>query len=503
MLEDQVLEYRGRPLGRLHFVGIGGAGMSAIALVAMELGARVTGSDIAVSDNTERLARRGAGVFLGHAASHVGDVDAVIVSSAIAGDNPEVAEARRRGIPVLHRAEMLAAIMRRKKGIAVAGTHGKTTTTSMLAVVFERTGCKPTWIVGGMVRDLGSGAGYGTGPYLIAEADESDESFLTLDPYVTVVTNIDNDHLDHYGSLERIVQAFKSFLARTRADGFAVLCRDDPNLAPLAQELPRPVTYSLGPGGGTPWPHYQAVDVRLEGWGSRFTVRRSGEAVGEFRLGVPGRHNVANATAVVAVATELGLPVDGVAAALAGFKGAGRRLQVTGRSAGVEVLDDYAHHPTEIAATLKAARALVPGGRLVVVFQPHRFTRTRDLYREFGRAFAEADVLILTDIYPASEPPIPGVSGELIYRNLEVRPGQETAYVPALADVAPLVASRVRPGDLVLTMGAGDVNKVGPALLALLDGLGRQSWSEAAAGLTAESTGGGRPEPEPGKRPGR
>ncbi len=479
-----MLKLRDRPLERLHFVGIGGAGMSAIAQVAMELGGKVTGSDITRSENTERVEGRGALVYLDHAAVNVGDVDAVIVSTAITKDNPEVAEARRRGIPVLHRAEMLAAIMERKKGIAVSGTHGKTTTASMMAVVLERTGQRPTWIVGGIVRDLGSGAGYGEGDYLIAEADESDESFLALSPFVTVATNIDNDHLDHYGVFSHIVQAFGTFLARTRPEGFSVVCHDDPNLARLAASLPgKVVTYSLGPTGRTRWPHYEAADVRLDGWSSRFVVRKSGNVLGEFSLAVPGQHNVSNALAVVAVAIELGLPPGDVAAALAGFSGAGRRLQRRGRSADVDVVDDYAHHPTEIATTLRAARNLVPRGRLVVVFQPHRFTRTRDLYREFGKAFGDADVVVLTGIYPAAEPPIPGVTGDLIYRNFDSRAGQVVSYVPFLGDVAPFLARLVRPGDLVLTMGAGDVGQAGPALLALLDGVGRESQAQAAAGL--------------------
>lgn len=489
-----MLKLGDRPLGRLHFVGIGGAGMSAIAQVAMDLGVKVTGSDIAWSENTERVEGCGARVYLDHAAAHVGDADAVIVSTAIAKDNPEVAEARRRGIPVLHRAEMLAAIMEQKKGIAISGTHGKTTTTSMMAVVFERTGLRPTWIVGGIVQDLGSGAGYGEGDYLIAEADESDESFLALSPFVTVATNVDNDHLDHYGTFDRIVQAFGTFLARTRPEGFSVVCHDDPNLARVAASLPGKVaTYSLGPAARTPWPHYQATDVRADGWGSSFVVRKSGDILGDYTLAVPGPHNVSNATAVIAVAAELGLPQGGVATALASFTGAGRRLQRTGRSAGVDVVDDYAHHPTEITTTLRAARSLVPQGRIVVVFQPHRFTRTRDLYREFGQAFGDADVVVLTDVYPATEPPIPGVTGELIYRSFRSHPGQAVSYIPVLDDVAPFLAPRVRPGDLVLTMGAGNVRQAGPALLALLDGAGQESRAQAAAGLAGRDEPAGRP----------
>lgn len=482
-----MLEYKDRPLNRLHFVGIGGAGMSAIALVAMELGVAVSGSDAVASENTERVASRGGRVSIGHSAANVGDVDALIVSTAIAKDNPEVLEARRRGIPVLHRSEALAAIMGQKKGIAISGTHGKTTTTSMMSVAFERAGSHPTWIVGGIVRDLGAGAAYGQGEYLIAEADESDASFLALDPYVTVATNIDNDHLDHYGTFERIVEAFETFLGRTRPNGFALICHDDPNLARLAPTLPpRLVSYSLGPVSGLGWPNYQATDVRLEGWGSSFRVLRSGEEVGTYELSVPGPHNVSNATAVIAVAAELGLPMDKVAAALKDFSGAGRRLQRVGRSAGVDVVDDYAHHPTEIATTLKAARSATPQGRLVVVFQPHRYTRTRDLYRQFGRAFGDADLVVLTGIYPASEAPIAGVTGKLIYDSLEARPGQEVAYVEHLDDVAAYLAPRVRPGDLALTMGAGDVRKVGPALLEVLDGLGHEAQAEAAAGLATQ-----------------
>jgi UDP-N-acetylmuramate--alanine ligase len=472
--------------------------MSAIALVAMELGVKVTGSDVALSDGTERVRRRGATVYAGHKAGSVGDADAVVVSTAIARDNPEVVEARRRGIPILHRAEMLAVIMERKKGIAISGTHGKTTTTSMAAVAFERAGCRPTWVVGGVVRDLGSGAAYGEGEYLIAEADESDASFLHLRPFVTVATNIDNDHLDHYGTFDRIVSAFEDFLRRTRPDGFSVLCADDPNLAGLASRLPgRIVTYSVAEpaeggrasafpsdgaspalvgGEGTPVApaargvHYQVTDCRVDGWDSSFRVWRAGLPVGEFTLGIPGRHNISNATAVIALGTELGLPAGAMASALATFRGAGRRLERMGRAGGVEVVDDYAHHPTEIATTLRTVKSLVAEGRLIVVFQPHRFTRTRDLYQDFGQAFGDADVVVLTDIYPANEKPIPGITGELIGRHFVRRPGQIVEYVPDLEAVPGYLASRVRPGDLLLTMGAGNVRQAGAALLSHLAG---------------------------------
>lgn len=463
-----MLKLGDRPLHRLHFVGIGGAGMSAIAHVALELGVEVTGSDLVLSETTTRLEERGARVVRGHDASNILDPDAIVVSTAIAPDNPEVAEAKRRGIKVLHRAEMLAIIMEQKKGIAISGTHGKTTTTSMTAVVFERLGLRPTWLVGGEVRDLGAGAGYGEGDYLIAEADESDRSFLKLSPFVAVATNIDNDHLDHYGSFDHIVEAFEEFLGRTRPGGFSVLCVDDPNLARMAPRLPgRVMTYSAaGPGKA----HYQVTDFAPTGWGSTFKVSRSGTPLGEFSLTVPGRHNASNAAAVIAVAVELGLPVDGVAAALKTFSGAGRRLQKMGQAGGVEVLDDYAHHPTEIMTTLRTVKNLARSGRVVVVFQPHRFTRTKALYAEFGKAFADADVVVLTDIYPATEPPIPGVTGELVYRHFQTRPGQTVSYVPALTEVASHLASEVHPGDLVLTMGAGNVRQVGPELLSLLDG---------------------------------
>ena len=465
---DKVLRY-------VHFVGIGGAGMSAIALVALELGVQVTGSDLALSGITDRLEKRGARVSLGHAAAHLERPDAVVVSTAIRPDNPEVVEARRLGIPVLHRADMLSIIMDRKKGIAVSGTHGKSTTTSMMATVFERTGQKPTWVVGAEVRDFNSGAGYGEGEYLIAEADESDGSFLKLHPFVAVATNIDNDHLDHYGTFERLVEAFRTFLSQTRPDGFSVVCADDQNLVRLAGEAPgRVVTYSLGAGEGrgSRGTHYQVSGCFLEGWRSRFTVEREGTSLGEFALTVPGRHNVANATAVIATATEVGLPIREVASALADFSGTVRRLDPIGRARGVHVVDDYAHHPTEIAATLDAARGLASSGRVIVVFQPHRYTRTRDLHAEFGQAFGDADAVVLTDIYPAMEPPIPGVTGELVYRDFQARPGQSVVYIPELGDIAAHLAALVRPGDFVLTMGAGDVRRVGPELLLLLDGQG-------------------------------
>ncbi|RJQ11618.1 MAG: UDP-N-acetylmuramate--L-alanine ligase [Bacillota bacterium] len=483
------MELGGKRLERVHFVGIGGAGMSAIAHVALELGTRVSGTDLVVSETTRRLAAKGASITQGHSASNLDTPDAVVVSTAIAPDNPEVVEATRRGIPVLHRAQMLAIIMERKKGIAVSGTHGKTTTTSMLAVVFKRLGLDPTWLVGGEVLDLGSGAGYGEGDYLIAEADESDASFLELRPYVALATNIDDDHLDHYGSLSQIVQAFETFLRRTREGGFPVVCVDNPDLAAIARRLEgRLVTYSgpvtapglpagleqaVRPAGGRSG---ETVRYRVSGysprsWGAQFSVERSGTPIGEFTLNVPGPHNVSNATAVIATAVELGLDAREVAPALATFSGAGRRLERMGRVRDVEVVDDYAHHPTEVAATLSTVRSLVPSSRLVVVFQPHRFSRTRALYSAFGRAFPDADVVVFTDIYPAGERPVPGVTGELLYNHFSARPGQEVTYIPALADVAPYLAERLRPGDLVMTMGAGNVRQVGPQLLALLDGL--------------------------------
>jgi UDP-N-acetylmuramate--alanine ligase len=467
-----MLRLNDRLLGRLHFVGIGGAGMSAIALVAMKLGVKVTGSDLAVSDGVARVRRQGATVYEGHRAENVVGADAVVVSTAISPGNPEVVAAKRCGIPVLHRAEILASLMERKKGIAISGTHGKTTTTSMAAVVFERVGAQPTWIVGGVVRDLGSGAAYGEGEYLIAEADESDASFLHLRPYVTVATNIDNDHLDHYVTFERIVAAFEEFLNRTRPGGFAVLSADDPQLAALAPRLAvRVVTYSIAADRPPPSSsvHYQASGCRTHGWGSTFSVLREGQPFGEFSLAVPGGHNVANAMAVIALGGELGLPASGMASALATFGGASRRLERVGRAGGVEIVDDYAHHPTEVATTLRAARDCAPR-RVVAVFQPHRFTRTRNLYLEFGQAFAAADVVVLTAIYPANEEPIPGITGELIARHFVRRPGQIVDYLPDFDSIPAHLASRVRSGDMVLTMGAGNVREIGPALLTLLGG---------------------------------
>jgi UDP-N-acetylmuramate--alanine ligase len=453
---------------RIHFVGIGGIGMSGIAEVLVNLGYDVSGSDAARSEQTDRLAGLGARVHVGHDASHVARADVVVVSSAVAPDNPEIVEARARHVPVIRRAEMLAELMRLRFGIAIAGAHGKTTTTSMVAVMLERAGLDPTAVIGGRLSAFGSNARLGRGRYMVAEADESDRSFLSLSPAIAVITNIDREHLETYGSFDNLVDAFVDFANRVPFYGAVVACVDDP---PVAAMLPRvsrrTVTYGFAAG----------ADVRgdgpvLDGRSSRCRVHcaavaGSAPGAGVLTLAVPGRHNLQNALAAVAVGLELGVPLDRALQALATFTGAERRFQVVGARRGVTVVDDYGHHPTEIAAALRAARDGRPA-RLVAVFQPHRYTRTRDLLRAFGPALAEADLVLLTDIYAAGEAPIPGVTlGALA--DAVGSAVAECAVVPALDDVPGAVAALARPGDLVMLLGAGSIGRLAPRVLEALD----------------------------------
>jgi UDP-N-acetylmuramate--alanine ligase len=448
---------------RVHFVGIGGIGMSGIAELLANLGYQVSGSDAKRSDVTARLERLGVGVDEGHDARHVGDADVVVVSSAVDAANPELAEARRRGIPVIPRAEMLAELMRLRYGIAVAGAHGKTTTTSMIALVLEQAGLDPTAVIGGRLSAFGSNARLGRGEYMVAEADESDRSFLKLSPSIAVVTNLDREHMEAYGSVENLEQAFVDFANKVPFYGAVVACADDPMLASLLPRITRRlITYGLGTSADV-----VGRDVTLGAFEARCRVARGLQELGKVSLKVPGRHNVQNALAAVAVGLELEVPFANIAAALAEFGGAERRFQRVGEAGGVLVVDDYGHHPTEIAAVIAAARAGLTR-RVVVVFQPHRYSRTRDLLDDFGPAFSGADEIVLTDIYAASEPPLPGITLESFADRVRRATGVPVHTVAALGDLPDFVARRARPGDLVITLGAGSIGTVGPKILAAL-----------------------------------
>ena len=455
---------------RVHFIGIGGIGMSGIAELLVNAGYDVSGSDVKESDVTARLARLGAHVYRGHAASHVERADVVVMSSAVDGENPEVVEARRRRIPVIPRAEMLAELMRLRYGIAIAGAHGKTTTTSMVALVLERAGLDPTAVIGGRLSAFGSNARLGRGQWMVVEADESDRSFLKLAPAIALITNIDREHMDAYGSWDRLQDAFAEFVNKVPFYGAAVLCADDPAVRRLAERVVRRVvTYGFADEAGQP--AVSAADVRLEPFASRCVVSHvvngASTVLGELTLQVPGRHNLLNALGAVAIGLELQIPFAPIAEALGEFAGAERRFQVRGERRGVMVVDDYGHHPTEINAVVAAARST--GRRLVLVFQPHRYTRTRDLLPEFAAALAAADQVVLTDIYPAGERPIPGVTSQRLADAVAAAP----CPVQLVADVADLpqqVAAAARAGDLVITLGAGSIAGVADRIVAALGG---------------------------------
>jgi UDP-N-acetylmuramate--alanine ligase len=465
---------------RIHFIGIGGIGMSGIAELLANLGYAVSGSDAKRSSVTDRLETLGVTVAAGHAAVNIGDADVVVYSSAVRPDNPEVVEARARRIPVIPRAEMLAELMRLRFGIAVAGAHGKTSTTSMVALVLERAGLDPTAVIGGRLSAFGSNARLGRGAYMVAEADESDRSFLKLSPSIAVITNIDREHMDAYGSFADLQQAFIDFANKVPFYGAVVACADDAELGAVMPKFGRRViTYGItrrrddaaARQDGGRHPIIFGDDVRLEGYGSRCMVekheRRGGagpQQLGELKLAVPGRHSVRNALAAVAVGLELDVPFEKIAAALAEFRGAERRFEHRGVINRITVIDDYGHHPTEIAAVLAAAKAARPS-RIIVAFQPHRYTRTRDLMTEFGVALAEASEVVLTDIYAASEEPIPGVTVEALAAAVnQVRP-TPVHVVPKLADMAARVAELARPGDLVITLGAGSIGTLAGQLV--------------------------------------
>jgi UDP-N-acetylmuramate--alanine ligase len=460
---------------RVHFVGIGGIGMSGIAELLTNLGYGVSGSDARRSTLTDRLETLGVTVHVGHAAGNVGHADVVVYSAAVRPDNPELIEARSRRIPVIPRAEMLAELMRLRFGIAIAGAHGKTSTTSMIALVLERAGLDPTAVIGGRLSAFGSNARLGTGQYMVVEADESDRSFLKLSPSIAVMTNIDREHMEAYGSFDDLQQAFVDFANKVPFYGAVVACVDNPALASILPRFTRRViTYGID----APDADIAAMDVVLEGFGSRsVVVRRQSQAgsprtpherLGTLTLGIPGRHSVQNALAAVAVGLELEVPFAQIASALAQFQGAERRFERRGVIGGITVVDDYGHHPTEIAAVIAAARAINPR-RIIVAFQPHRYTRTRDLMAEFVDVLAQPDEVVLTDIYAASEDPIPGITLDALAGAVNARRQRPVHVVRRVDEMARVVADVAVAGDLVLTLGAGSISTLAPALVSELE----------------------------------
>lgn len=450
---------------RVHVVGVGGAGMSAIATVLADMGHTVTGSDLKASVGLERLRTKGLEVFVGHAAEHVGDVDAVTISTAVPATNPEVVAARERGIPVLRRADALAAIAATRRTIAVAGTHGKTTTASMLALVLVEAGLHPSFIIGGDVNEIGTGAVWDSGEWFVVEADESDGTFLELGAEVTITTNVEPDHLEHYGGFDVLRAAFHRFV--TEADGPSVVCADDPGAAELGRAAGA-VSYGFDDEAD-----YCLADPVIERNGTTFSLRHTGSETGAVDLGrvhlpVPGRHNALNAAAALVTGLLLGAPFEAGQAAIERFAGVARRFEFRGEVNGITFVDDYAHLPTEVAAALEAAGE-GDWGRVVCVFQPHRFSRISALWEGFGDVFGAADLLVLTDIYPAGEAPRPGVSGKLIVNAvLDTDPWRPLAYLPKRPDLVPYLTSILRPGDLCLTLGAGDLTSLADEVQAAL-----------------------------------
>ena len=465
---------------RIHFVGIGGIGMSGIAEVLLTLGYKVSGSDLKNSAITERLAKLGAIIFQGHSSDNIAGAEVVVTSTAIPTDNPEVAAAHEQLIPVIRRAEMLAELMRLKYGIAIAGMHGKTTTTSMVAAVLAGGGLDPTVVVGGRVDAMGSNARLGKSQYLVAEADESDRSFLKLSPILAVVTNIDREHMDCYRNLKDIKRAFLEFMDRVPFYGMVVLCNDDQPLRSLLPQLHRrTVTYgtrkdsdfriSLGARGSCTSPEQPM---------SRFRVQYNGKELGEFHLHVPGTHNVLNATAAIAVGVGLDIDIEQIRSALKQFRGVDRRFQLRGSVAGVNVIDDYGHHPTEIRATLAAAKQC-GYRRIHVIFQPHRYTRTQALMEQFATAFEDAANVFVLDIYAASEAPIEGVTAEVLAQRIHEATEQPVRHVPSFSDAIDAVVAMSEEGDMILTLGAGNVSQLGPQIV---EGLSARQRQEAATG---------------------
>ena len=446
--------FRGR-VRQIHFVGVGGIGMSGLAEILRTLEFDVSGSDLREGETTRRLARMGVRIDLGHRPANVHGADVVVYSSAISESNPEIVEAQALGTPVITRAEMLAELMRVKYAVAIGGSHGKTTTTSLVATVLRAAGFDPTVVVGGRMEAFGSNARLGEGDLLVAEADESDGSFLRLTPTIAAITNIDPEHLDYFGTHENLKEAFIQFAEKVPFYGLAVLCLDHPHVQDILPKIRRRhVTYGLSPQAD-----YSAHNVRLEGVQSRFEAFHRGESLGELVVRMPGHHNVLNCLAAIAIADELEVPLDVMKQALATFGGVARRFSVVGEVGGVTLVDDYGHHPAEIVATLEAARRAYTG-RVLVAFQPHRYTRTRDLFEDFTRAFNKADQVIITEIYAAGESPIQGISAEHLTRAIAAHGHHGVRYAPDRADVAAFLAEEARAGDLVISLGAGDINRV-------------------------------------------
>lgn len=447
--------------GQVHFIGIGGSGMSAIARVLLEMGVKVSGSDLVQKEVTERLASMGARIYIGHGPENLAGADVVVYSTDIPQDNPELVAAKERGLSLYHRSHMLAQILNAKRGVAVAGAHGKTTTSSLIAVMMQHCGLDPTYLIGGEVVGLESNAHFGQGEFVVAEADESDRSFLAYHPSVAVVTNIEADHLENYeGDFSKLCQAYEQFLSQVKPEGLAVLNRDDPHLRELGRRLPvKTLWYALDEEEAD----LRIADIRAEALGTSGTVWYQGQMAGELRLHLPGRHNLSNAAAALLVGYQAGLDFEPMAQALSTFRGTKRRFEILGRAQDILVVDDYAHHPTEILATLQAAKST--GHRVVALFQPHRYTRTDDLKEEFGRAFGPADEVWIADIYSPKGDQWRPISAEELVHRVRRSSNPNTFYGGDLTQLYQQVLPRLRPGDLVLTMGAGDIWKVGRQLL--------------------------------------
>src|SRR4051794_31165434 len=461
-------------LGAVHFIGIGGAGMSGIARILLARGVPVSGSDRRDTPTLLALRALGARVELGHEPAHLGDADTVVVSTAIRPDNPELGAARERGLRVLPRAVALAAVMAGRRSVAVAGTHGKTSTTSMLTVAVQACGADPSFAIGGTLNESGSNAHAGQGDVFVAEADESDRSFLVLAPYAAIVTNVEADHLDNYGDLAAVEAAFDRFLQTVHPDGFVVLCLDDPGAARLADV---PAKARVRTYGTAPEADLRLVDVDVAGDGTSYTAVLDGTELGRVRIRVPGEHMARNSAAALLAGLELGLPAEGLIEGLGRFGGVHRRFELKGVVGGVRVYDDYAHHPTEVRAQLAAARAVAGDGRLVVAFQPHLYSRTREFADGFGAALGLADEVVVMDVYGAREDPVPGGTGAMVADAVPLPPGR-VLFEPSWSAAAPALAARARPGDLVVTMGAGDVSMVGPEVLEAL----RRTGGPSSAG---------------------
>ncbi len=447
---------------RMHFIGIGGVGMSGIAEILINLGYEVTGSDLGISDNTKRLESLGAKISIGHHSSNILNYNVVVTSTAIDETNPEIVEAKRRKIPIIHRSEMLAELVRLKHGIGVAGTHGKTTTSSMLAYVLFHGGINPTAVIGGKVLNFGSNARIGEGEYIVFEADESDGTFLNLLPSIAIVTNIDADHLDHYGYFEGLKDAFLEYINNIPFYGYSVLCNEDPVVREILPRVERPFfTYGFNEDAD-----FRAYNLKTKNSKTYFTCSFKEEVIGDFELRLLGNHNILNSLSVVAVALELGMKYEAIRDGLADFQGVGRRQERIGEEDGILVVDDYGHHPTEIKATLNAMKKL--GRRVLVIFQPHRYSRTQLLFDEFGQSFVDADEVFLTQIYPAGEAPIEGVNSFMIKDSIQKHEGRDVTVIENFEDIPSEVLKIAKSGDVIVTLGAGDIYKSGKMILSEL-----------------------------------